>query len=151
MKDAVRGGAILRMFQTTVVALVGLLLALAVAVAVAVLYVGLFAAFRAGLADTLEAAGGLQVALQNVFGGVLLVLLGLELIDTLKVYFAEHTIRTEVILIVAMIAVGRHIIQIDYHHTGGLELIGIATIMVALAVSYFLVKRSRIASDAPDH
>ena len=151
MKDAVRGGAILRLFETTVVVLVGLLLALAVAVAVTVLYVALFAAFRAGLADTLESAGGLQVALQNVFGGVLLVLLGLELIDTLKVYFAEHTIRTEVILIVAMIAVGRHIIQIDYHHTGGLELIGIATIMVALAVSYFLVKRSRIASDAPDH
>jgi uncharacterized membrane protein (DUF373 family) len=151
MKDVVRGNAILRTFETTVVVLVGLLLAVAVAIAVAVLYVGLFAALRVGLADTLESAGGLQVALQNVFGGVLLVLLGLELIDTLKVYFAEHTIRTEVILIVAMIAVGRHVIQIDYHHTGGLELIGIATIMIALAVSYFLVKKSRISSDAPDH
>ena len=78
-------------------------------------------------------------------------LLGLELIDTLKVYFAEHNIRTEVILIVAMIAVGRHIIQVDYHHTGGLELIGIATIMIALAVSYFLVKKSRFEAGPPEH
>jgi uncharacterized membrane protein (DUF373 family) len=131
--------------------MVGLLLAVAVALAVVVLYVGLFAALSAGLATTLESAGGLQVALQNVFGGVLLVLLGLELIDTLKVYFAEHSIRTEVILIVAMIAVGRHIIQIDYHDTSGLELIGMATIMIALAVSYFLIKKSRVESGPPEH
>jgi uncharacterized membrane protein (DUF373 family) len=151
MKDVLRGSAILRTFETTVVVLVGLLLALAVAIAVVVLYVALFVALRAGLADTLASTGGLQVALQNVFGGVLLVLLGLELIDTLKVYFAEHSIRTEVILIVAMIAVGRHIIQLDYEHTSGLELIGMATIVVALAVSYFLVRKSRIGSDAPNH
>jgi uncharacterized membrane protein (DUF373 family) len=151
MDNASRMSTILRTFETTVVVMVGLLLAVAVAIAVVVLYVVLFAGLRAGLGATLESAGGLQVALQNVFGGVLLVLLGLELIDTLKVYFAEHTIRTEVILIVAMIAVGRHIIQIDYEHTGGLELIGMATIMIALAVSYFLVKKSRIDSGPPDH
>ena len=151
MKDAPRWSPALRTFETTVVVMVGLLLALAVAIAVVVLYLALFAALSTGLGPTLESAGGLQVALQNVFGGVLLVLLGLELIDTLKVYFAEHTIRTEVILIVAMIAVGRHIIQVDYHHTGGLELIGIATIMIALAVSYFLVKKSRFEAGPPEH
>jgi uncharacterized membrane protein (DUF373 family) len=120
---------------------VGLLLALSVAIAVLVLYVLFFYGVRTGLA-TLETVSGVQLALQNVFGGVLLVLLGLELIDTLKVYFAEHRIRTEVILIVAMIAVGRHVIQIDFEHAGGLELIGTATIMLALAVSYFLVKKT---------
>jgi uncharacterized membrane protein (DUF373 family) len=151
MDNASRMGTLLRGFETTVVVLVGLLLAVAVAIAVVVLYVQLFAGLRVGLVATLESAGGLQVALQNVFGGVLLVLLGLELIDTLKVYFAEHSIRTEVILIVAMIAVGRHIIQIDYEHTSGLELIGMATIMVALAASYFLVKKSRTDSVRPDH
>jgi uncharacterized membrane protein (DUF373 family) len=150
MNNAARMSAILRVFETTVVVMVGLLLAVAVAVAVVVLYVALFSGLHVGLAATLESAGGLQIVLQNVFGGVLLVLLGLELIDTLKVYFAEHSIRTEVILVVAMIAVGRHIIQIDYEHTSGLELIGMATIMVALAVSYFLVKKARIDFVQPD-
>ena len=141
--------AILRGFETTVVVLVGLLLAVSVALAVLVLYVLLFSSLRTGLA-ALDSIGDLQVALESVFGGILLVLLGLELIDTLKVYFTEHSIRTEVILIVAMIAVGRHIIQIDYEHAGGLELIGTAAIILCLAVSYYLVKRARIVAVPPD-
>jgi uncharacterized membrane protein (DUF373 family) len=48
-----------------------------------------------------------------------------------------------------MIAVGRHIISIDYEHSGGLELIGTATIILALAASYFLVKRARGYPSAP--
>src|SRR5262245_17416230 len=133
---------VLRGFETTVVVAVGLILAVAVAAAVIVLYVLIFQGFKSSLV-AVESLSGLQVALQNVFGGVLLVLLGLELIDTLKIYFVGHHIRTEVILVVAMIAVGRHIIQIDYEHTGGLELIGMAALTVALAVSYLLVKRDR--------
>ena len=146
MNRAALATTVLRGFETTVVVLVGLLQAVSVAIAVLVLYVLLFSSLRTGLA-ALESVGDLQVALEGVFGGILLVLLGLELIDTLKVYFTEHSIRTEVILIVAMIAVGRHIIQIDYHHTGGLELIGTAAIIVCLAVSYYLVKRARTTSD----
>jgi uncharacterized membrane protein (DUF373 family) len=130
--------------------MVGLLLAVTVAIAVVVLYVLLFTGLRTGL-SSVESISGLQVALQNVFGGVLLVLLGLELIDTLKVYFAEHHIRTEVILIVAMIAVGRHIIQIDFEHTGGVDLIGTAAVIIALAVSYFLVKKARGDSVESEH
>jgi uncharacterized membrane protein (DUF373 family) len=146
MIDASRTRTILRGFETTVVVAVGLLLAIAVAIAVVVLYVLIFDGLRTNL-SSLESVSNLQVALQNVFGGVMLVLLGLELIDTLKVYSADHHIRTEVILVVAMMAVGRHIIQIDYEHTSGLELVGIATITVALAVSYFLVKRARSEPD----
>jgi uncharacterized membrane protein (DUF373 family) len=142
MNDHARGNTILRVFETTVVSMVGLLLAVTVAIAVVVLYVLLFTGLRTGV-SSVESVSGLQVALQNVFGGVLLVLLGLELIDTLKVYFAEHHIRTEVILIVAMIAVGRHIIQIDFHHTGGLELVGMGVVVISLAASYYLVKKSR--------
>jgi uncharacterized membrane protein (DUF373 family) len=68
------------------------------------------------------------------------------LIETLKTYFTERQIRIEVILIVAMIAVGRHILNIDLGHMGGPELLGVAALMLALAVSYFLVKRTNINS-----
>jgi uncharacterized membrane protein (DUF373 family) len=136
---------LLRGFESTVVIAVGLVLAVAVAVAVAELYLLIFESVRMGFSA--ETVNSLQEGLQNVFGAVLLVLLGLELIDTLKVYFIEHEVRTEVILVVAMIAVGRHVIQVDFHHTGGLELIGMAAVVVALAVSYYLVKRSRSRAD----
>jgi uncharacterized membrane protein (DUF373 family) len=148
MNAGSRSRTILRGFETTVVVAVGLILSLAVAIAVLMLYVFIFQGLRTNLAE-LESVTHLQVALQNVFGGVLLVLLGLELIDTLKIYFIDHEIRTEVILVVAMIAVGRHIIQVDFHHTEGLELIGMGAITIALAASYFLVKKARGYADDP--
>lgn len=132
---------LLRGFESLVVVAVGLVLAVTVAVAVVELYLLLFEDLRLGI--SIETLNSLQEGLQNVFGAVLLVLLGLELIDTLKVYFVDHEVRTEVILVVAMIAVGRHIIQIDYHDTSGLELLGMAAVVIALAVSFYLVKRSR--------
>jgi len=144
MKDNSFTATILRAFETTVVVAVGILLAVAVGIAVLELFLLIFGSIHDGL--SLETLSSLQEALQNVFGGVLLVLLGLELIDTLKIYFIDHQVRTEVILVVAMIAVGRHIIQIDFHSTGGLELIGMAAVTVALAVSYYLVKKARSSS-----
>jgi uncharacterized membrane protein (DUF373 family) len=47
----------------------------------------------------------------------LTVILALELLETLKAYFAEHRVRLEVILIVSIIAVGRHALEIDFDHT----------------------------------
>jgi len=70
---------------------------------------------------------------------VLLLMLGLELLETLKTYFKHYHIRTEVILVVAMIAVGRHIIQFDFEHTSGSVLAGMAGLILALAMSYYLV------------
>jgi uncharacterized membrane protein (DUF373 family) len=67
-------------------------------------------------------------------------MLGLELLETLKTYFQDYHIRTEVILVVAIIAVGRHIIQTDFEHTSGSVLVGMAALIVALAVSYYLVR-----------
>lgn len=91
----------------------------------------------------------LQRALQRAFGGVLLVLLGLELFDTLRTYFNEHRLRLEIILIVAIIAAGRHIILLDFEHLDGLTLVGIAAIVLALTAGYFLVRRAATpASDS---
>jgi uncharacterized membrane protein (DUF373 family) len=149
MNEAAARRRVLRGFEVTVIAAVGLLLVLAVAIAIVVMYVLFINGVRTNL-GTLESVSSMQASLQQVFGGVLLVLLGLELIETLKVYFSEHQIRTEVILVVAIIAVGRHVIQIDYEHAGGLELIGVAGVMLALAVSYFLIKRTGGSSSAFD-
>jgi uncharacterized membrane protein (DUF373 family) len=84
----------------------------------------------------------LQEAVQRGFGGVLIVLLGLELLDTIRVYFREHRFRVEVILFVAMIAVGRHIVQLEGAGVDGVTLFGLGGIMLALAASYYLVRRA---------
>jgi uncharacterized membrane protein (DUF373 family) len=84
----------------------------------------------------------LQQVMQRGFGGALVVLLGLELIETLKQYTAEHHVRVEIVFLVGLIAVGRHVIQLDYGHAPMGELFGMAAVILALALGYFLVRRS---------
>jgi uncharacterized membrane protein (DUF373 family) len=91
-----------------------------------------------------EAAGVASIsdlfpAMQRSLGGVLVVVLALELLETLKTYFVDHHIRVEVILVVAIIAVGRHVIQIDFEHTPGIVLLGLSSVIIALTSGYFLV------------
>jgi uncharacterized membrane protein (DUF373 family) len=80
-------------------------------------------------------------AMQRSLGGVLVVVLALELLETLKTYFVDHHIRVEVILVIAIIAVGRHIIQIDFEHTPGIVLVGLSSVIISLTSGYFLVRK----------
>ena len=134
-------GETFKKFEAASVVVLKLLLMLSVAVAIVMLYVLFFGGIREHL-TSIESVVGLQTALQHVFAGVLLVLLGLELIETLNAYSADHHVRIEVVLIVAMIALGRHIVQMDFEHLSGPVLFGVAALMIALAVSYFAIRRS---------
>jgi uncharacterized membrane protein (DUF373 family) len=93
----------------------------------------------------IESVDGLLPTLQQSFAGVLTVVLGLELLETLNTYFTEHHVRLEVILVVAIIAIGRHVIQIDFEHTPGTILLGISAVILALTLGYFLVKKAQVA------
>ncbi len=80
--------------------------------------------------------------LMNVFGVFLLVVIGIELLDTIKVYFREHVIHVEVVLLVAIIAIARKIIVLDFDQYSGLAIMGIAAILLALATGYYLIKKT---------
>ncbi len=79
--------------------------------------------------------------LMNVFGVVLLVVIGIELLDTIKVYFRKHVIHVEVVMLVAIIAIARKVIVMDIEYHTGMDFIGIGAIMLALAGGYYLIKR----------
>lgn len=128
-------------FTVIVIGAMQILLMLVIAITV----LDLFWLFYTNVSDQLrevESVPDLQFVVQRRFAGVLLVLLGLELLESLKILFTEHSVRLELILIVAIIAVGRHIIQLDFEHTDGLVLIGIGALVIALTAGYFLVKKS---------
>jgi uncharacterized membrane protein (DUF373 family) len=128
-------------FEAASVIVLKVLLIMSVAIAIVMLYVLFFSGIRAHLM-AIDSVSAVQTALQHVFAGVLLVLLGLELIETLNAYSADHHVRIEVVLIVAMIALGRHIVQMDFEHLSGPVLFGVAALMIALAVSYYAIKRA---------
>jgi uncharacterized membrane protein (DUF373 family) len=79
---------------------------------------------------------------QRSIAGILIVVLGLEVLETLKAYFRDHQVRLEVILVVAIIAAGRHLVQMDYEHVPPLQILGIAAVVLSLTIGYYLVKKS---------
>ncbi|MFA6225356.1 MAG: phosphate-starvation-inducible PsiE family protein [Methanoregula sp.] len=83
-----------------------------------------------------------------VLGGFLLVLIGVELLDTIKAYFIENTIHVEIVILLALIAVARKVILLDppkvIDFQYGFELMGIGVIVVGLAASYYLIKKAGI-------
>lgn len=85
--------------------------------------------------------------LMEVFGFFLMVLIGLELLETIKVYWNENRFHLEIVLIVAMIAIARKVIILDYKTFSPAFLVGMAAIILALAVSYYLVMRTYKPSD----
>ena len=87
--------------------------------------------------------------LLDVFGFFLLVLIGIELLETIKTYFVEHVIHAEVVIEVAMIAIARKVIILDVKELPSLTLLGIAAIIITLAVAYWLVKRGIKERQAP--
>ena len=79
--------------------------------------------------------------LLDVFGFFLLVLIGLELLETIRAYLTEHVIHAEIVLEVALIAIARKVIILDVKDVPSLTLVGIAAILATLALAYYVVKR----------
>ena len=80
--------------------------------------------------------------LRPVFSGFLLILIGLELMKTISMYLEEHSVHVEVVLTVALIAVARHAIDIDYNATDVGQLTGTGVLVLALAGAHYLYRRS---------
>src|SRR5437868_9046039 len=98
-------------FERTVVLVVQALLLLIIVLALVYLWILLWRSFADGHWPQIDSVPELQRGLQRSIAGVLLVVLALELREALRNYFVEHRVRVEVILSLARIAIGRHIIQ----------------------------------------
>jgi len=78
--------------------------------------------------------------LLEIFGFFLLILIGVELLETIKAYLNTNVIHVEVVLEVALIAIARKVIILDLKEYSELTLVGIAALIASLAVAYSLLK-----------
>jgi uncharacterized membrane protein (DUF373 family) len=76
--------------------------------------------------------------LLDIFGYFLLVLIGVELIETLKAYVKKDAIHIRVVLEVALIAMARKIIIEESNNVPSLTLFGIAALILALGIASHL-------------
>jgi uncharacterized membrane protein (DUF373 family) len=86
--------------------------------------------------------------LLEVFGLFLLVLIGIELLETLKSYLRERVIHAEVVILVGVIALARKVVTLDVTDVSSASLVGTAAIVIALGITYFLIRRSHERAEA---
>lgn len=87
--------------------------------------------------------------LHEVFTGFLMILIGLELMKTIVMYLDDHVVHVEVVLSVALIAIARHVIELDLKAAPPLNLIGTGAIIFALAIGYYYFSRTTGAPIEP--
>jgi Predicted membrane protein len=86
--------------------------------------------------------------LLEIFGYFLLVLIGVELLETLKAYIKKDVIHMRVVLEVALIAMARKVIIAEPDHLPSLALFGMASLILALGVAFYIECK---VQKQPDH
>ncbi|MFT5692224.1 MAG: uncharacterized membrane protein (DUF373 family) [Oceanicoccus sp.] len=83
-----------------------------------------------------------QTGLYRLYGSFLTILLGLELIHTVKVYFKDNYIKVESIFVISILALSRHIIQLHLETVQPFLLVGLAALMGVLIAGYIAMRRN---------
>ena len=78
----------------------------------------------------------------EIFGFFLMILIAIELLETIRAYVRDRIVHIEVVLTVALIAIARKVIILDFDKLTGLTLIGIGVIILCTAGAYYLLRRS---------
>jgi uncharacterized membrane protein (DUF373 family) len=81
--------------------------------------------------------------LLSFFGSILLVLIGVELLETFKNFKQDKTFNVLIALLVALIAISRKVIIMEIEgDPNEMELVGLSALIIALSVGYYLINKS---------
>ena len=78
--------------------------------------------------------------LLDIFGVFLSVLIALELVETVEVYFKDHEVHAEIVLLVALIAIARKVVLLDLGKYEPLTILGLAALFIGIAAAYMAIK-----------
>lgn len=133
-------------FESVVALVLTVVIALVIVVALARLGASVVSGLLAGALDPLQ-----PEVFQVVFGEVLTVLIALEFNHTLQFVVARHQsiIQTKVVLLIALLAVARKFIVLDFSKTSPGELIGLAAITLALGAVYWMMRERDDRTSSP--
>jgi uncharacterized membrane protein (DUF373 family) len=90
---------------------------------------------------TITDTDALHNAFQKAMAGIFVVLIGIELLETIRTYNTHRRFRLEIVLVVGAIAVARHVIQLDFHHVDGQFMAGLGVLIFALVAGFWLLQR----------
>lgn len=81
--------------------------------------------------------------LLDIFGYFLLILIGVELLETIKAYLIEHVVHVEIVIEVALIAIARKLIILDIKEFSSDKLFAVAALVGVVALAFYLEKLGR--------
>jgi uncharacterized membrane protein (DUF373 family) len=80
--------------------------------------------------------------LLEIFSFFLLILIGVELLETLKAYLRKDVIHVRIVPEVALIAMARKVIILEPNSVPGSTLFGMAALISALAVAFYFERQA---------
>lgn len=78
----------------------------------------------------------------SIFGLFLNVLIAFEILENITAYLKRHVVQVELVIVTSLIAVARKIIILDLEKTAGLDLIALGVAILALSISYWIVRKN---------
>ncbi|MGF1482321.1 MAG: phosphate-starvation-inducible PsiE family protein [Cyanophyceae cyanobacterium] len=88
-----------------------------------------------------EPVGFFNQTLIELFGLFLNILIALELLENITAYLRKHIVQVELVIVTSLIAIARKIIIFDIDKYSNLDLVALGVAILALSVSYWLIKR----------
>jgi len=85
--------------------------------------------------------------IRSILDLVLWILITVELIETIRVYIEERTLQLETVLSVSLIAMARKIIAVRLRDYDPIMVLGMASLIAAIGVSYYLIRKSHSSLD----
>jgi uncharacterized membrane protein (DUF373 family) len=80
--------------------------------------------------------------LLEIFSFFLVILIGVELLETLKAYVKKDVIHVRLVLEVALIAMARKVIILELNSVTALTLFGMAALISALGVAFYFERKA---------
>lgn len=89
-----------------------------------------------------EPYGFFSTTVFEIFGLFLNILIALEILENITAYLKKHVIQVELVIATSLTAIARKIIIFDIKTTPGTYLFGLAAAIIALSLSYWIVRRT---------
>lgn len=77
----------------------------------------------------------------QLFGAFMVVLIAVEIFINIRLYLGSNIMPVQLVIATALMAIARKVIVLDLEKTSYMHVIGIAGVVLALGVTYWLVAR----------
>lgn len=84
------------------------------------------------------------------FGAFMAVLIAIEIFINITIYLRDNVIHVKIVMATALMAIARKVIILDMDQHDSMYLFGIAAVVLAMSIGYFLIHKLPPASHAEE-